>query len=245
MTKFMPFFTENFPPMQTILWGVPLSLTWTWICLMMAGRLKRRGMRTGYTRKIFHFLIFTTVVLLQWLWGIPVVLVFGAMCSLVVFFAVYHGAGNILFEALAREKDAPCRSWFVILPWMTTLVGGVVSNVYFGPFAIAGYLVTGLGDAVGEPAGVRWGRQVYKVWSPSAVKATRSVEGSLAVFSMSLMALLITVLIFPELGGSSFWLLKVVAIAAISAITEAVTPHGWDNATMQLVPSALVAGWMM
>lgn len=241
----MPFFMDNFPPLQTILWGVPLSLAWTWVCLMMAGLLKRRGMPTGYTRKVFHFLIFTTVFLLQWLWGTPVVLVFGAMCSLVVFFAVYHGAGNILFEALAREKDAPRRSWFVILPWLTTLVGGVVSNVYFGQFAIAGYLVTGLGDAVGEPAGVRWGRHLYKVWSLSSVRATRSVEGSLAVFIMSLMAILVAVLIFPELGGSPFWFLKVVAIAAISAITEAVTPHGWDNATMQLVPSALVAGWMM
>jgi len=180
----MPFILENFPSLQTILVGVPLFLAWTWCCLLVAGRLKRRGMRTGYTRKIFHFLIFGTVVLLQWLWGTPSVLVFGAMCSLVVFYAVFRGPGDLLYEALAREADAPRRSWFVILPWLTTLVGGLLSNVLFSNLAIAGYLVTGMGDAIGEPVGVRFGRHPYKAWSLTAVRATRSLEGSLAVFSV-------------------------------------------------------------
>ncbi len=243
-TKFIPFFTDNFPSLQNVAIGVPFSLLWTVICLIIAGWLKSRGMRTGYTRKVFHFLIFITVVLLQWLWGTPVVLVFGTMCSLVVFYAVFRGAGNILYEAVAREKDEPRRSWFVILPWLTTLVGGVVTNVYFGPMAIAGYLVTGMGDAIGEPVGTRWGRHLYKVYSMSAVRATRSLEGSLAVFGVSLLALVITVLIFPWLGDSPYWFLKSVAIALLSTVTEALTPHGWDNLTMQVVPAALVTLWM-
>lgn len=242
--KFIPFFTENFPSLPNVVAGVPFSLLWSAVCLIVAGWLKRRGMRTGYTRKVFHFLIFITVVLLQWLWGTPVVLVFGAMCSLVVFYVVFRGAGNFLYEALAREKDEPRRSWFVILPWLTTLVGGVVTNVYFGPMAIAGYLVTGMGDAIGEPVGTRWGRHTYKVWSLSAIRATRSIEGSLAVFAVSLLALGITVLIFPSLGDSPCWFLKIVAIALLSAVTEALTPHGWDNLTMQVVPAAMVTLWM-
>ncbi|HOF55224.1 MAG TPA: hypothetical protein PLG13_05730 [Prolixibacteraceae bacterium] len=240
----MPFILENFPSLQTILVGVPLFLAWTWCCLLVAGRLKRRGMRTGYTRKIFHFLIFGTVVLLQWLWGTPSVLVFGAMCSLVVFYAVFRGPGDLLYEALAREADAPRRSWFVILPWLTTLVGGLLSNVLFGNLAIAGYLVTGMGDAIGEPVGVRFGRHPYKAWSLTGVRATRSLEGSLAVFLFSALALVISVLIFPVLGEVSHWFLRVVAIALIAALLEAFTPHGWDNATMQLIPTALVYWWM-
>jgi len=240
----MPFILENFPSLQTILVGVPLFLAWTWCCLLVAGRLKRRGMRTGYTRKIFHFLIFGTVVLLQWLWGTPSVLVFGAMCSLVVFYAVFRGPGDLLYEALAREADAPRRSWFVILPWLTTLVGGLLSNVLFSNLAIAGYLVTGMGDAIGEPVGVRFGRHPYKAWSLTAVRATRSLEGSLAVFLFSALALVISVLIFPVLGEVSYWFLRVVAIALIAALLEAFTPHGWDNATMQLIPTALVYWWM-
>jgi len=39
-------------------------------------------------------------------------------------------------------------------------------------------------------------------------------------------------------------LAKVVAIASVSAIVEAVSPHGWDNLTMPLVPSALAWSWL-
>jgi len=240
----MPFFRENFPSWQTIGVGVPFSLAWTWFCLLVAGHLKLGGMPTGYTRKVFHFLIFTSVVVLQWLWGTPVVLVFGSMCSLVVFYAVFRGPGNLLYEALAREKDEHRRSWFVILPWLTTLIGGMVSNVLFGPLAIAGYLVTGMGDAIGEPVGTRLGRHPYRVWSLSSVRAERTVEGSGAVFAVSLLALVLTVLLIPALKESSLWFPRVVGIALIAAVVEAITPHGWDNATMQLVPTALVYGWM-
>jgi len=163
---------------------------------------------------------------------------------LVVFYAVFRGPGNLLYEALAREKDEPRRSWFVILPWLTTLIGGVVSNVLFGPLAIAGYLVTGMGDAIGEPVGTRFGRHPYRVWSLSSVRAERTVEGSGAVFAVSLLALVLTVLLIPALKESFLWFPRVVGIALIAAVVEAITPHGWDNATMQLVPTALVYGWM-
>ena len=37
---------------------------------------------------------------------------------------------------------------------------------------------------------------------------------------------------------------RLLAIAFASALAEAVSPHGWDNATMQLVPAALFAWWL-
>jgi len=36
----------------------------------------------------------------------------------------------------------------------------------------------------------------------------------------------------------------VLGIAAASAAVEAVSPHGWDNLTMQVLPSALVWAWL-
>jgi dolichol kinase len=36
----------------------------------------------------------------------------------------------------------------------------------------------------------------------------------------------------------------VLAIAAVSALVEAVSPHGWDNLTMQIIPSALAWAWL-
>ena len=110
---------------------------------------------------------------------------------------------------------------------------------------MAGYLVTGLGDAIGEPVGTRFGKHVYRVRSLSSVPATRSVEGSAAVFVMSAMALAVAAAVSPEIGLSGgFGAAKVLAIAAASAVVEAVSPHGWDNLTMQIVPTAMAWAWL-
>ncbi len=37
---------------------------------------------------------------------------------------------------------------------------------------------------------------------------------------------------------------KIVVIGAAATLAEAVSPHGWDNATLQLVPTALVWLWL-
>ncbi len=201
---------------------------------------KRKGMRTGYTRKIFHSLIFVTVSVIHWQWGTSIVCLFGGMVTLVVFYAVYMGPGDLLYEALAREKDEPHRSYYVIVPYIATLTGGLVSNIMFGGVAVFGYLVTGIGDAVGEPAGVRWGKHKYRVPALGGVAAVRSYEGSLAVFIASGFALFIGSLLTPAVSLTIVNIVWIVAIAFICMGMEAVSPHGWDNATLQIVPSFLV-----
>ena len=244
LAKAITFFIDNFPSWQVIAMGAPLGLTWSFACLWFAGRLKQNGTKTGYTRKVFHFLIFITVAFLQWRFGTPAVCIFGGMCTLVVFFAMWRGAGNMLYEALAREKDGPHRSFFILIAYLTTLVGGLLSNMLFGPLAVAGYLVTGLGDAIGEPVGTRFGKHPYRVLSLSSVPTTRTLEGSVAVFIMSACALLLAVVISPDIALSSFGILLVIGIAAACAAAEALSPHGWDNAIMQIIPTAMVWLWM-
>ena len=238
------FFIDNFPSWKAIAIGGPLGLAWSFAALGFAGRLKRSGTKTGYTRKVFHFLIFGTVAVLQWRYGTPAVCLFGGMCTLAVFFAVWQGPGHLLYEAMAREKDEPHRTFFILVPYFTTLLGGLASNVLFGPLAVAGYLVTGLGDAIGEPAGTMFGKHRYRVRSLSSVPATRSFEGSAAVFLMSAVALGLAAAASPHIALGHFGLLKLAAIAAASAVAEAISPHGWDNATMQVVPTALAWLWL-
>ena len=209
--------------------------------LALAGWLKqRRGWPTGYTRKVFHFLVFTTVALLQATLGLPAVCVFGTAVSLVVFYAVWRGDGYSGYEAMAREKDAPRRTYFILAPYAATLMGGLTANLLFGPAALGGYLVAGIGDAIAEPVGTRWGRHRYRVPARRGVIAWRSWEGSTAVFLASLVALVAAL----QLQGVPAvpHLARLTGLAALCALAEAVSPHGWDNATLQLLPAALLHG---
>jgi len=244
LERVVNFFVQNLPSWKALAAGGPLGLAWSFAALWLAGTLQRRGTRTGYTRKVFHFLIFGTVAALQWRAGTPAVCLFGGMCTLAVFFAVWRGPGNLLYEAMAREKDEPHRTFFILVPYFTTLVGGLVSNLAFGAFAVAGYLVTGLGDAIGEPVGTMFGRHRYRVPSLSAVPAARSLEGSAAVFVMSLAALVIAAAVSPGIDLTASAVPKLLVIAALCALVEAVSPHGWDNLTMQIVPTALAWAWL-
>ena len=61
-----------------------------------AGYLKLgKGSRSGYTRKGFQFLIFTSIVIIRFLRGMPSVCLFGGICSPFIFFAIRKGEGNI------------------------------------------------------------------------------------------------------------------------------------------------------
>lgn len=234
------FFVESFPPLEVIAAGGPLGLLWAFLCLWVAGLLKRKkGLRTGYTRKIFHFLIFTTAAVLHAAAGTPVVCLFGGMTSIVLLYALLRGSGHLLYEGVAREKDAPHRSYFIVVPYFATVIGGIASNILFGEVAVVGYLVTGIGDAIGEPVGTRFGRHTYRVPSFRGVKTTRSLEGSAGVFLASAIAIVVAIPICPLLGFSARSLLAIPILAAGSTLLEAISPHGWDNATMQIVPAYL------
>ena len=244
LDRLLGFVAQNTPSWKAIVMGGPPGLAWSFAALWFAGWLQRRGARTGYTRKVFHFLIFTTVAVLEWRLGTPAVCLFGAACTVAVFTAVWIGPGSLLYEAIARPKDAPHRTLFVVVPYLATLIGGLVSNLAFGPVAVAGYLVTGLGDAIGEPVGTMFGRHTYQVRSLSSVPATRSLEGSAAVFIMSAVALALAAAVSPQITLAGSGVARLLVIAAASALVEAVSPHGWDNLTMQIVPSALAWGWL-
>jgi phytol kinase len=196
--------------------------------------------RTGYTRKLFHVLIFTSAVVVHAIGGFWAVCVFGAMVTLVVGMAVFRGRGNKLYEALARAQDRPYRTYYIIIPYFATLIGGMVSNIVFGPLAVVGYLVGGLGDAAGEPAGVRWGKHPYRISARGGI-VTKTVEGSLAILAASLVALLIGVAISPELTFDLRSLLLLPLIAIVCTVVEAFSPRGWDNVPMQVVPTVLAA----
>ena len=242
MTELIAFFRENVPSPGEFFLGFPLFFAWAFCCLFLAGVLKQRyAFKTGYSRKVFHFLIFMSSAGIQAFFGLKTLCLFGGATSGVIFYALLRGDGHILYEAMAREKDAPHRSYYIIAPYTATLLGGIFSNVFFGHAALVGYLVTGLGDAIGEPVGSRFGKHRYRAPSFFAkVPSTRSYEGSLAVFLVSLLAGVIAFTVSPALEAGKFQCFFFLGLAGSAALVEALSPHGWDNAAMQLVPAFYV-----
>lgn len=246
MSALFEFIRANFPTWRELFLHGPAMLLWAFVALTLAAWLKRKhNVRTGYTRKIFHFAIFFSVAALQATVGMRAVCLFGAMTSIVIAYAIVRGDGAFHYEAIAREKDAPYRTHYIIVPYIATLLGGLTSSILFAPAALFGFLVTGVGDAIGEPVGTRFGKHPYRVPSMRGVVCTRTLEGSCAVFVVSTVAAAIAAYALqgpslPFVHGLGISLL----IGALSALCEAVSPHGWDNFTLQFVPTAVAYALM-
>ena len=210
-----------------------------------AGALKvKYNLPVGYSRKIFHFSIFTLATVIGAIGGFPAVQVFGAAMGLVVGYAVLQGEKSNLYLAIARPTDAPYQKYYIIMPFLMTALGGMVSNILFGECALIGYIAAGWGDAVGEPVGTRWGKHKYRVPDLSGLKVYRSIEGSLGVFLASFLGCGILFYTGFHYGGHLYFMIYVAAlIAFITAIVEAVTFHSLDNFTIQVITSA--AGFMI
>lgn len=216
----------------------PAALVFGATAAWAVAHIRARGVRVAYTRKLFHFAIFTAAAAVHATWDLPGTVVFGAVIAGLVLAAVGGGEGNRFYEALARDSDRPHRTLFILVPLVTTAVGGLASALLVGPYAAVGYLAAGWGDAMGEPVGARWGRHPYRVPSLAGVPATRTLEGSFAVF---LMATAGSTAALAPLGAVPWW--GGIACGVVAAATEAVSTHGLDNLTVQIVPS-LFAAWL-
>ncbi|NNF05808.1 MAG: hypothetical protein HKN21_03540, partial [Candidatus Eisenbacteria bacterium] len=129
----------------------------------------------------------------------------------------------------------------VLVPFFATLFGGLVANLLFGIWSIVGFLVTGLGDAVGEPVGVRFGKHHYRVPARRGVPTTRTLEGSLAVFIMCCLAIVLGIRLVSGLWVPATDLGRVALAGFVCTLIEASAPHGWDNALLQVGGAAVVS----
>ena len=233
-------FLSSLPTPRLLLILAPLAAAYILVVGWLAGWLRtQRGTRTAYTRKIFHFFVITAAGVVHLIWRLPGVTVFGTISTLIVLHAVRRGSGFPLYEALARPSDAPHRTLFILVPLITTALGGIVTNSFFATYAFVGYLVCGWGDAVGEPVGTRWGKHTYNVPSLAGVKAQRSIEGSSAVLLTGSVAAFIGL----EAAGIAWPSAIAVGLACgvAGAAVEAVSTHGLDNFTTQVAAAAVAS----
>jgi len=223
------------------LYYAPVSVAVLGSTALLAGWLRlKKGVKVNYTRKIFHISNFTFAAAAYLYGGTVAVLFFGGMGIGAMLVSILLPDGNILLEGIAREQDAPHRRFYIVVPFIATAVAGVVDSWLIPQLAVVGYLVSGWGDAAGEPVGTRWGRHRYKVKALWGVACTRSVEGSIGVFLASWVAAFVGLQI-----ARIDWLWAVpisLAAAAAAAFVEAVSSHGLDNLTVQMAAAFTAYG---
>jgi len=230
--------SPTLPSLATVLWLGPILAVAVPALFLLAGWLKtRHGLRTGYTRKILHFGLFGGATTLSLTVGYPGVNLLGGIGAIVVLYSLWRGDGHPFYEAMAREKDAPRRTLYIVVPVLATILGGISSALLFGEFAAVGYLVTGCGDAIAEPVGLRFGRHPYRVPTfGSGVSSRRTIEGSVAVLLTSFPVAALALSLSPQ----EVAVLPVALGVAIAAtLVEAASPHGLDNLTVQLAASGV------
>ena len=208
---------------------------------LLAGYLKvKQGIKTNYTRKVFHIMNFTYAAIIYLIGSTVAVVIFGGLGLIAMVVCFFLKDGNILLEGLAREQDRPHEKFYLIVPFLATAVAGIIDNSFFTRFAVVGYLVSGWGDAAGEPVGVRFGKHRYKVPSMGGISCTRSIEGSLGVFVASVIGALVALHISRVPLLISIPLAFVVAGAG--TLIEAVSSHGLDNFTVQMGATVVAFG---
>lgn len=244
--------TRLIPSLAQLALCLPLGVVWVALAMSLAGTLKiRRCWPTGYTRKLVHFAIFSASAVISLYSGTGGVCAFGLGGAAIIGFALLRGDGNVLYESIARERDLPHRSYYIMVPFSATVAGGLISDLCFGPRAAAlGYLIAGLADAAAEPVGTRWGRHRYRIPSRIKTGATRSVEGSLAVLVISFAVLCGYAFtldgIAPAFAGPTLLTLVLLfALAVGFTVVEALAPHGGDNLLLQVLPAATAAWWLL
>jgi len=204
---------------------------------VIAGYLKKnKGWKTNYTRKVFHFIIYSAATGVTWFWGLPATVIFGTCALFFLMFSIWRGEGSLLYEGIAREQDAPQRTFYLITPFLATAAAGVLDNIVFGAFASIGYLCVGWGDAIAEPFGVRFGKHKYRVRTLTGIKCQRSLEGSASVFVASSVAA--SLLLYIHMNDAMISVVSGIIIGAVSTLVEAFSPHGGDNFTIQVAASA-------
>lgn len=235
---------ERFLPETEILQTLSLPLLFVALfAATLSGWMKKKGVRTPYTRKTFHFVIFSLAGVLQYYYGLQAVSLLGGIVFIMVVIAVILGVRWWFYKALARETDAPHEKKFIILPLLATATGGVLSNIFFPGTAYIGYFVGGWGDAIGEPVGTRWGKHKYTVPTLFGVRATRSIEGSTAVMLLSTIIATVCLVQITSFGlGTCLVYGAICGLAA--ALVESISSHGLDNLTIQ-VCAAGILHWLI
>lgn len=212
-----------------------------------------KNIKVNYTRKIGHFSLFFIPVYLDRVFFYQKTLDL-IIISYLIFFTILliyvkpmrerSYLIDLMFKSFDRPEDRP----HTLLWLITQVVAGYM--VIFPMIILFSYydlrhlilipiLITGIGDGLAEPVGVRFGKHRYPVNALfTDKKYYRTLEGSACVF--------ITSIVIIAAYHASFSLPQFIAalifMPIVMTLTEAFSPHTWDTPTLFLAGYLLLFG---
>ena len=208
------------------------------VCYVTGLMVQRWSVKVNYTRKINHFALMIIP------FGLAPVLPYDPNPVTITVTLVVFVIATSLFAAPIRSRFPMVATAFAsvdrpedrphTLPWILTqaiasyavLVGvfWILSPSHPELLALP-LVITGVGDGLAEPIGVRFGRHRYRVPSLAAGRRyTRSVEGSAVV---GIVSVAVVIGVGGNLTSQQWWAL-ILATPVIMTVAEAVSPHSWD-----------------
>ncbi len=214
-----------------------VSLSTIYSALYVAVVLNRKGKPAWIGRKVIHISAGTIIAL--------VLIAFSSLYAPIVTLAVFLGsmllASLLDFEIVKTMVLAASREDGGGWGTFAAAAGAIISYgiVFFwtadSPWIfVASVLAVSWGDGAGELVGRPFGKRKYTV-----LKTTRSLEGSLAVFVLTMFALSLSIALFGRSQVSSIFLRVIIASVAVT-ILEAVSPYWTDNVFIPLAVAGLL-----
>lgn len=204
------------------------------------------SIKVNYTRKIIHMFYFLVPLILDkfilhfesdvysTLWNIWLILFLLMFMSEI--FVKRFRIFEIMYAAIDRPEDVHTTLWFASQIIVSAAVIFGFSYVFINIFersnwVFIGIIIVALGDGLAEPVGVRFGKHKYTTKALcTRVEYTRSIEGSMCVFIVSIIAI---AAYFNEFELYEF-IPAIIALPPIMTLVEAYAPHTWDNPLLLL-----------
>lgn len=215
--------------------GVIISIFFVAIVLVFSELIRRLGrFKTEFTRKFVH------IGVSHW-WIVAMLLIkdicYATVPPVIFVLLNYYSYKKDLIKSMERGKDSSDLGTvyfpvslivLILLTWNGGLLGGDLK--YLGAL---GALIMGYGDGFAAIIGENFGRRKYKIFGNE-----KSLEGSIAMFSF---AFIVSTLILGSFIRVEVNIMRIsFVIAVLAALTEAITPYGFDNLTVPIF-STLIA----
>ncbi|KNF08255.1 dolichol kinase [Gottschalkia purinilytica] len=211
--------------------GIIVSIIFVFLIIGISTVLTNLKIISGeWSRKFIHIAVCNWWIAAMYFFDSPLE---ASIVPALFVFVNYISYKKQLFKAMERDgskNDLGSVYYAISLLILSILTFRDSSYAYVGGIGI---FTLGYGDGFAAAVGSRYGKRRYKVGN-----VTKSVEGTLAMFIFSFLAIFITLSIYNPNNTIVISLI----LALFATLVEAITPFGLDNLTVPLLTPIVYLG---